>query len=332
MPRDASEPTIMSLGDHLEDLRRRIIFGLIGVGVALIFMLFVGKPLVAVICQPLLYQLHAQGMQPSLEMPSVTSAFGVYIKVSLIGAVIIGLPWLLYQVWLFIAPGLYRHERRFVVMLLPGSAALSVAGIAFMYFIMLPITLWFFVTFASSFGLPDLSPSVVQQRISSITQSEDTDTSVAPPLAVTLQDIYTHDPPNPVDGQTWINSTENARKTFYKGQYLVEQFTPPILSSSGYHITEYISFVMWMALAFSLAFQLPMVMLLLGFTGIMRLETMIAGWKYMLLVVFVASMILTPADIISQFAMAIPMYILYLFGLVLVKLTTRRRREADDAT
>lgn len=333
----------MGLGDHLEELRRRIILGLIGVGVGLVFMLFIAKKLVVIICQPLLYQLHAQGMTPSLEMPSVTSAFGVYIKVALLGALVLGLPWLLYQGWLFIAPGLYKHERKFVVFLLPGSAALAATGVLFMYYIMLPITMWFFVTFASSFGMADMTPTFVQQRVDSALQAEDdkkTDAEAgdAPrdfkPEPSLVLPVYDQDPAAPAEGQVWINTSDQAIKYVLDGKVLLLMHTAPksIFDNSGYHVTEYISFVMWMAIAFAVSFQLPLVMLLLGWTGLMRVETMAAAWKYVLLGCFVMAMFLTPPDPISQVSMAVPMFLLYLFGLVLVKWTCKRKPGTDLET
>ena len=331
MQSSASENMIMSLGDHLEDLRRRIIFGLIGVAVALVFMLFTAKRLVAIICQPLIYELHNQGMQPSLEMPAITSAFGVYMKVAILGSIILGTPWILYQLWMFISPGLYAHERRFVVYLLPGSAILSTLGIAFMYFFMLPITMWFFIDFAQKFDLPELSPTLIQQRISAPLGDNANNAITLDPATVSRIDVFEHDPAAPLDGQRWINATENAYKIHYRGNTIVERFAPPILSSSGYHITEYISFVMMMALAFALSFQMPLVMLLLGYTRLLSFQTMLKGWKYVLLGCFVCAMFLTPPDPISQVTLAVPMFILYGFGLLLVKMTTKKRNEAFDA-
>ncbi len=330
MTHDRPHDVTMGLGDHLEELRRRIVFGLIGVGVGLVFMLFIAKKLVVIICQPLLYQLHTQGMAPSLEMPSVTSAFGVYIKVALLGAVVLGLPWLLYQGWLFIAPGLYKHERKFVVFLLPGSAALAATGVLFMYYVMLPITMWFFVTFASSFGMADMTPTFVQQRVMTISQADEdraTDGDESDPKDTLVLPVYTQDPAKPVEGQVWINTRDSAIKYVYDGKARILMRTAPksIFDNSGYHVTEYISFVMWMAIAFAVSFQLPLVMLLLGWTGLMRVETMAAAWKYVLLGCFVMAMFLTPPDPISQVSMAVPMFLLYLFGLVLVKWTGKRK-------
>lgn len=321
----------MSLGDHLEELRRRLIHSLLGVGVMVVAMLFVSKWLIGVICQPLLYQMAARGLAPRFELPTMTAGFAIYMKVAILGAVVLSLPWLLFQGWRFISPGLYKHEQKFVVALLPGSALLSILGVAFMYFVMLPATAWFMVDFAADFGTPGLSPTMVQEQFSRADPVEPlpaTDGNRSQLIMPRLAD----DPNAPADGLVWINAGERALKTAVAGQvFVIAYLADPSLFEPGYHINEYISFVAWMGLAFSISFQLPLVMLLLGWTRITTAAAMARVRKYVVLGCFVFAMVLTPPDPISQVALAVPMYILYEFGLLLVRLTVGRGTEPADA-
>ena len=109
----------MSLGEHLEELRYRLILGLIGPVIFAVGLMFIAWDVVEIICQPLLYELNKNNIDATLYNQGVSSAFLVYLKVSLIGGLLIGVPWLFYQLWLFIAPGLLPPEKRFVRRLIP---------------------------------------------------------------------------------------------------------------------------------------------------------------------------------------------------------------------
>ena len=91
------------------------------------------------------------------------------IKLSLIGAIVLSAPWILWQAWKFIEPGLYREEKRFVHVLLPGSALLTLAGLAFLYWVMLPLMLQVLISFgvpgpADAFGIPEARSGIGRHR------------------------------------------------------------------------------------------------------------------------------------------------------------------------
>jgi sec-independent protein translocase protein TatC len=316
----------MSLGDHLEDLRKRIIYALLGPLVAAAGMLYFGPWLVAVICQPMLYELHRRGLDPTLHTSAPTSAFSVYLTVSLVSGLIIGVPWVIYQFWMFLSPGLYRHERKFVVMLLPASAALSALGVLFMYYVMLPVTIWFLVGFNDKFVLPELSPTVVQQQIADASAGDDPVLDMSTSPALGSLPMYDGDPPIVKNGDAWINRETRSLRIVIGDQIYTAVLKPSgMMMTPVFMVDQYIRFVMRLGLAFVIAFQLPLVMLLLGFTRLFTRQQFARGRRWAVLVCVVVGAILTPPDPVSQLSLAIPLYALFEFGLVLMRIFIRNR-------
>jgi len=145
--------TTMSLGDHLEELRARILLALAGllVGVIVCLIPFFFRHIKSFIYQPL-------GKLPDpnqVEIIAIAPAdpFIVYMKMALIAGLIITSPWVFYQLWMFVSAGLYPHERRYVHIAVPFSAALFVTGALFFLFIVAPISLRFFLGFATFIGV-----------------------------------------------------------------------------------------------------------------------------------------------------------------------------------
>jgi sec-independent protein translocase protein TatC len=134
----------MSVGDHLEELRRRLILAISGLVTALIVCLAFGKWIISFIEMP---YIKAMGEQVNLQSIAPADGFTTYMGASMIAAVVISSPWIFYQLWLFIAAGLYPHEKRYVYLAVPFSAALFIAGALFFIFMIGPITLRFLVMF-----------------------------------------------------------------------------------------------------------------------------------------------------------------------------------------
>ncbi len=325
---DKAEPTEesrMSLGEHLEELRYRLIMGLIGPVIAAIVLLYFAKDIIAFICQPLLYELKKNHIPPTLYNQGLLSAFLVYMKVAILGGLIIGIPWLFYQLWLFVAPGLLAKEQMFVRRLVPFSAVLAALGVAFMYYVMLPLTIWFMVLFTVNFPMPDLSePTAIQKVIDASARGEagapeGVDPQTAP---ITRLQVVWKDPESPKEGDAWVKMPERELRSWIEGQAWSAPFTQPQMSSTLFTLDEYISLVMLLSLAFAVAFQLPLVMLALGWIGIFDYGQMAGVRKYAFLGCFIVGALLTPADPFSQIALAVPLYLLYELGLLLVRYTT----------
>ncbi len=179
---------VMSLGDHLEELRRRLIFAILGLAPIFGVGLYFGKGLISLLISPMQHALRAEGLADQFMANSMFEVFGAWVMVGFLVTIVAGFPWVLYQAWRFVSPGLYDHERRFVYLLMPLSVALSVIGVLFMYFVALPAMLVFFVHFSASLETPT-SPVV----------------EVPSGLVMASVPVLQGDPANPKVGETWIN-------------------------------------------------------------------------------------------------------------------------------
>jgi sec-independent protein translocase protein TatC len=139
--------TTMSLGDHLEELRARLILAIIGLAIGTIVCLVFGKQILGFIQSPYTRLRQAHPELPPLKILGPPDAFIAYMKISVISGLIISSPWVFYQLWMFIAAGLYPHEKRYVHMAVPFSTGLFVTGALFFLNVVAPISLEFFRRF-----------------------------------------------------------------------------------------------------------------------------------------------------------------------------------------
>jgi sec-independent protein translocase protein TatC len=141
----------MSFLQHLEELRRRIIYSLLGVAVGFGGAWWYHVQIFGFMQNPIMIALRAHKLDEKLVYLNPTEPFNMYLKVALIAGVFIASPFVLYQVWAFIAPGLYRHERRYVLPFLFSTVGLFVAGGAFGYKMVYPAALDFLIGYSSQF-------------------------------------------------------------------------------------------------------------------------------------------------------------------------------------
>ena len=177
----------------------------------------------------------------------------IWIKAAFIGGIILSSPWIFYQIWQFIAAGLYPHERKYVYIYLPFSLLLFFGGAAMAFFVVMEPVLDFLFSY---------------NRMMEID-------------------------PDP-------------------------------------RISEWLGFVMFLPLGFGIAFQLPLAMLMLQRIGMFTIEAYLAKWRVAVLVIFIASMFLTPADPVSMLMLAGPLTILYFFGIALCRFMPRNRNPYAD--
>lgn len=131
----------MSFFDHLVELRKRIISALIAVGIGMVVGLSVSKRFIDFIVQPMVVALRANHLDDKLYFTHPAGFVGLYINLGLYLGIVLAMPWVLYQIWLFVAPGLYRHERRATASFIISAMLLFLCGIAVGYFGLLPIVL-----------------------------------------------------------------------------------------------------------------------------------------------------------------------------------------------
>jgi sec-independent protein translocase protein TatC len=184
---------------------------------------------------------------------TVMSPFTTPFKLSLFVAVFLAMPFIIYQLWAFVAPGLYRHEKRFAVPLLISSIVLFYVGVVFAYFFVFPVMFQFFA-------------------------------ATTPHGVAMMTDI-----------------------------------------------SAYLDFVLKMFLAFGAAFEVPIAVVLLVLTGVVKLEKLKENRGYVLIGIFILAALLTPPDAVSQCIMAIPMYLLYEGGLLMARILSKMRRETSDS-
>ncbi len=239
-----AEGTLMS---HLLELRNRLMRAMLAVLVLFIPCAVYSDEIFTIVAQPLIDKLPDGS---SLIATSVISPFMTPFKLSFYVALFLAMPYVIYQIWAFVAPGLYRKEKRFAMPLLFSSVFLFYAGVVFAYFVVFPVMFQF---------LANTGPSAV--RIST-------------------------------------------------------------------DITNYLDFVITMFFAFGAAFEMPVAVVLLVLTGLVKVEKLAANRGYVLIGIFVVAAFLTPPDAISQTIMAVPMYILYEGGLVMARVMSKMRREA----
>ena len=146
----------MTIGEHLEELRKRLVLGLVGFAVVMITFMVpaVGYRVVAILCDPLVKGMKKHGLPPQLHVIGLTEGFMTYLQICIVAAFVFAGPWLIYQLWLFIAAGLYPHERKTITKYIPLSLALLVSGVLFVYFLVLPLTVDFFLSFNADMPLP----------------------------------------------------------------------------------------------------------------------------------------------------------------------------------
>lgn len=328
-----SSDKTMPLGDHLDELRGRIIKMLIGVVIALVVTIYFGFEIIGWLAQPL---LHVQAM---LDLPAQpiqtdpTAGFtSVYLRVVLIAAVILAAPWIIWQAWQFIVVGLYEHEKKAVHILAPFSTVMTFLAVLFTYYILLPVSLAFFINFVTFYPEYEIDsePSWITQQVltpykkdSKDNRPEDFEFATRPMNLPTLETT----PKDPKEGDIWINADRDRIELFIDGRIRVIDQRSTNLITPLPAMNEYIKFATFMMLGSVIAFQLPVVMLVLGWTQIFDPRGIQSIRKYALFVCFALGALLTPADPLSMLVLAIPLYLLFEFGLILMKLTFKRGKE-----
>jgi sec-independent protein translocase protein TatC len=335
----------MSFGDHLDDLRRRLFLALLGPLIASILGLVYGREIVGWLVRPLAQVLQFFGLPPQTYNLAVTTGFSVYMKVGIIVGLIISFPWICYQLWKFIESGLYEHERKAAFLVAPFSLLMSVLGVLFMYYILLPMTLAFLIFFTTGFPSPDAQEpdagGIVGWVLSAYgsPSTPEVITTDAPaildpsPDSTTLFQTLTTDPPNPVEGQAWIKQPEGQLRVHISGRTIT--YIPLIgqsLLAPMIEIGQYISFVTMLMLGVVVSFQLPVVMMIMGWSRLIAPDTISKYRRYCIFACFVLGAMLTPADPISMFALAMPLWGLFELGLIVMRIAYRKPDKSADAS
>lgn len=337
----------MSLGSHLDELRKRIIVALIGLLPIAIVCFYFGTKLLAYLQEPLNKKLQEKGLG-EVVTNTPGELFAAYMKVSFIATIVLGLPWVLFQLWRFVSPGLHRHEKRFIYFLIPLSSLLTAGAMVFLFRVALPIVLSFLIDFGVDFAKQEIPTAAVPTG------------TVLPTVPV-----LTADPVDPKPGEMWVNQSlrelriaipvavEPVKPQTFFGIDLSDKAPPSTdaVPASGESATtepvapktqiviwsqhlqidstikqqvrveSYLDFFSSLALAFAAAFQAPVVVLLLGWVGVVNNEILSKFRRHAALLCVVVAAALTPGgDVTSLFTLMVPMYLLYELGGLLLRI------------
>ena len=318
----------MSFGDHLEELRRRIIFALVGLVVSTIICFHYGDRIIEILTTPYCVAMEDLGFDPRMVQLDPIESFIEYFKVAMKFGLVIAAPWVLYHLWQFVAVGLYPRERRVIRYFAPTSITLFVVGAAFMVTIVLSGLMKFLIGISMWFPMPSHDNWLYRlyAKPAVPVQSQ----PATPPMDVP---ILAMDPSAPSDGQIWYHPGTQRLNVFHKGEtYFLRlqrassgQFVQPF-----FRVGEYLGFVVNLALAFGLGFQIPIVVVLLSTIGIVPAATMGRVRRYVIFGVMVLAAILTPTpDVGTMLLLAVPMILLFEVGLLVSRVLERRSREQD---
>jgi sec-independent protein translocase protein TatC len=324
----------MPLGEHIEELRKHLIKSLLGTLIAAVATFAFGFHIIAWLAQPLLQAQDILDFPPQFIQTDPTVGFSsVYLPVCLISAAIIASPWILWQTWQFVVTGLYEHEKRAVHILAPFSTLMTVLGVLFTYYILLPVSLTFFLNFATlypSIELTDPNP-VTSLVISPYLDEQDDrfpedfvfDTT---PMRLPILEAQ----PDPLEeGMLWMDP-EGTAKVVVDGRVRILTQRSSRLINPLPQMGQYVKFAAFMMLGIVIAFQLPVVMLVIGWTRLFDPYALGKMRKYAFFGSFIAGAILTPTDVFSMLVLALPLYLLFEFGLLLMRWTYRKEGDGSD--
>ncbi|GAA5110524.1 Sec-independent protein translocase subunit TatC [Orbus sasakiae] len=244
-----SEDNAQPLISHLIELRSRLLRCLICIVVVFLALLYFSNDIYSIVANPLVRQLPEGSVMIATD---IAAPFFTPIKLTAIVALFVSIPYILFQIWGFIAPALYQKEKRLVLPLVVSSTILFYIGLAFAYFVVFPLAFYFFINSAP----PDVA----------------------------------------------INTD----------------------------ITKYLDFVMSLFVVFGFAFEVPVAIILLCWSGVTSTQSLKKKRPYIIVGVFAVAMFLTPPDVFSQTLLAIPMCLLFEIGLFFARFYTPRQSEPDE--
>lgn len=333
---ETSESTIersrMSFGEHLEELRKRLIRALLGLLLAFIICFNYGSEIISTLTTPYTIAMRDLGFDPRMVQLNPIESFMEYFKISLEFGLVLAAPWMLYQLWQFIAAGLYDHEKRVVRHFAPASILLFITGASFMVVFVLSGLMKFLIGIALWFPLPTESNPLYQWLETRYVTTAPADSqAVIPPMHVP---VLSENPKTPAHGDVWINRTSRHLNAYFDGQTYYtpmqkaadQQFVQPFFS-----ISEYLNFVVNLGLAFGLGFQIPIVVVFLVAINLVTAVDMAKARRYVVVGVVVFSAILTPTpDIGTMLLLAVPMIVLFEIGLLVARSVEKKEEQSES--
>jgi sec-independent protein translocase protein TatC len=316
----------MTLGEHLDELRACVVRSLIALAAAGLLCIWPARYLIDIIARPYVIAQKFHDAPPNFLLTSPTEGFLIYLKVVAVSALILAGPYVLYQLWSFVAAGLYPNEKQWAYRLIPVSVGLFFAGIVFMYLFVILMCLNFLIGFGKWLPMPSTDLFPWEQAL--MGHAAPGPPASQPASAPTLHIPVLNTPPDsPQAGQLWFDATLRELR-LYDGQ---RQFALPMtptkdasVVTTHFRLDEYISFFLTMTLAFGVAFQMPLVVYFLVRTGIVTVDTFGQYRKAVIFGIVVVAAVLAPPDLLSHLLLAGPMIVLFEIGLLVARRSAKR--------
>lgn len=251
---DEIDPVASPLLAHAVEFRRRLVISLWAILAGFVICYLFAEDLYGFLVRPLAQASHGDHR---MIYTGLTEAFVTYIRLALWGGTILAFPVIAAQVWGFVAPGLYRHERKVFFSFLLAVPVLFLAGAAMAYYLVFPMAWAFFLSFEVTGGAAAL-PIQMEARVS-----------------------------------------------------------------------EYLSLAMTIIFAFGLSFQLPVILVLMARAGLVTSQKLSQFRRYAIVLIFIVAAVLTPPDVFSQIALALPMMLLYEISVIGAKWVEKNRGDCE---
>lgn len=322
----------MTLGEHLEELRSRLIRLLAGLFVGACACFYFRDRLMQILLGPTFAVLKGHGLAPELVALDPLEPFMTTLKVSIIIGFILSAPYGLYQVWAFVAAGLYRRERQWVHRFIPVSIGLFMSGALFFLFIVMPAMLTFLIEFMHA--VPTFDPTQyigkgLVPRIAPLSTAAPT-TQRGLTLDIPVLDA---DPANPPSGTLWMDRATRELRIRIGDQTCVVNTRPSEQQNvirPNWRLRDTITLTLEMAAAFGIGFQVPVVVAFLATVGLFSAAQMGQSRRYVWFTMAIAAAFVTPSpDPGTMMLLLVPMCLLFEGGLFAARLIERRRAVAQ---
>ncbi|MBF0094081.1 MAG: twin-arginine translocase subunit TatC [Alphaproteobacteria bacterium] len=255
---DDPESSKMPLLEHLVELRRRLLYSVVAFLIAFFICYGFSQDIYGFLLRPLAQAMEAAGGSQRMIYTELTEVFFTYLKVSAFGALVVTFPVFASQFWLFLAPGLYRHEKKALLPFLVATPLLFALGAAMVYYVVMPMA-WTYLLGFQTGAADTVLPIQLEAKVG-----------------------------------------------------------------------EYLGLVMTLIFAFGISFEMPVLLTLLARVGLVTATGLADKRRFAIVGVFVFAAILTPPDVISQIALAIPMLGLYEISILTCRMMEKKRRESEE--